>query len=260
MSLAGSIPIDSIFAQTLSVFCILISITTAFGPLPTIIKIYKTKTTDEFPALPYFLMVLAATIWIFYGLLVEDVIVTLANVILLLPAIGYLITFIYFSKREIRRNIIKLLILLFISIAIGFIGFKNKLIFEIGLSAVLLFLIFQISPLIIILKVIKTKSCEFLPFELPCSLFFNGLLYTLYGYLVLDIFSVWLTAFITMLISSLQLICHCIYGDFLGNLRNLCCFCLTLTNKPVDDNDKSKLEEVEQATPVVLHTNTITLA
>lgn len=260
MSLAASIPLDTLIGKTLSVLCIMASVLTALGPLPTIRKIYKLKSTEEYPTLPYFSLLLCTALWLSYGFLVEDLTIIISNIVGFFLAVGYLLIFIYNSKQEQHSSIKKLSFGLLILIGFVLLAFQQRLSFEIGIAAVILFIFFLVSPLSVLMKVIKTKSCASLPFELPCAVFLNGVSYCLYGYLVVDDFSLWFTGFMTMLLAALQLFCHFIYGDFFGSLRSLCCICSSLKPETTENEDKTSENQAEdKCVPVIHYTNAVTL-
>lgn len=243
MSLAASVSEASVLGQTLAAGCIIGSVVTALGPLPTILKIRNLKSIEEYPAAPYFTWCISSSLWLSYHLLNENIQLVVALVASFALGLFYVFNYVRYSNKEKRRTIVFLSVSSLLALSGVVYAYIMEMKLAIVIAATVMFFIFLISPMTVIARVVQTKCCASLPFELPCAAALNGVSYVLYGYLVVDDLSLWGTGLVTFLIAAAQLLCHFVYGEFVESSKNLCCFpCLFITRR-------TKSEDVEDLKP-----------
>ncbi|WCJ33030.1 Bidirectional sugar transporter SWEET4 [Euphorbia peplus] len=168
------------------------------SPLPTFFCIIKNKDTQEFQFYPYVATVLNCMFWVLYGLpfVTEDniLVVTINGVGLVLELI-YLAIFCYYDKQNKGRKKVALglsaeLIFIAIVVIITITTFHThtKRALFVGIFCDVFNILMYSSPLLIMKKVIKTKSVEYMPLFLSLTNFANGCIWTTYALIKLDMF------------------------------------------------------------------------
>ncbi|XP_052182008.1 bidirectional sugar transporter SWEET5 [Diospyros lotus] len=167
------------------------------SPLPTIWKIFKSKSVQEFRPDPYVATTLNCAMWVFYGLPFihpDNLLVLTINGAGLIIELIYVFVFLSFSAWPLRRKIIIALVIE----AIFFVGLacitltilhttktRSKLV---GGFGVFFNIIMYISPLTVMRMVIKRKSVKYMPFYLAVANFANGSIWLAYALLKIDLF------------------------------------------------------------------------
>ncbi|GMI86897.1 hypothetical protein like AT4G10850 [Hibiscus trionum] len=166
------------------------------SPMPTFYQIYKKKAVEEFQSFPYLCTVMNCIIWCFYGLPIvkkDNFLVLTINAIGLVIELFYLTVYVIYANDRKKRlhvgfvllgeAILTVIIVLLAIFALG----SHRTLF-VGIVADVFNIVMYASPLAIWKKVIKTKSVEYMPFWLSVAGFSNGICWTIYGLLPVDIF------------------------------------------------------------------------
>ncbi|XP_050221464.1 bidirectional sugar transporter SWEET7b-like [Mercurialis annua] len=168
------------------------------SPIPTFYRIFKKKDVEEFQFYPYVATVLNCMLWIFYGLpyvTKDNILVVIINAIGLFIELVYLSVFLFYDKHNRgRKRVFTLLagevVFMVVIIAVAMLAIpriKTRGL-VVGIFCDILNVMMYFSPLLIMKKVYKTKSVEFMPFYLSLANFLNGACWFIYGLLKLDIF------------------------------------------------------------------------
>ncbi|XP_010555891.1 PREDICTED: bidirectional sugar transporter SWEET8 [Tarenaya hassleriana] len=192
------------------------------SPVPTFWRIVKNKSVEEFQVYPYIATVMNCMLWVFYGLPVvhtDSILVTTINGVGLVVEAIYLSIFFIYSKQQknTRRNIILLLLLEIAAVvAVVLITlFALHTTFAKQTFVGVLCDAFNIamygSPCLVIGKVIKTRSVEYMPFWLSFVSFINAAIWTSYSLIhKLDLYVLISNGMGTLLCAS-QLIVYFVY-------------------------------------------------
>ncbi|XP_042479525.1 bidirectional sugar transporter SWEET5-like [Macadamia integrifolia] len=169
------------------------------SPMPTIYKIWKKKAVEGFEPDPYLASTLNCIMWVFYGLPFVHphslLIVTINGVGLALEIIYVLIFFIFAgNNQKMRKKILVVLLVEVIFFAV--IALVTLLCFHtttkrslfVGIISVFFNCCMYLSPLLIMRKVIRTKSVKYMPFLLSLTNFLNGVIWVTYALLRFDPF------------------------------------------------------------------------
>ncbi|XP_031124135.1 bidirectional sugar transporter SWEET4-like [Ipomoea triloba] len=165
------------------------------SPLPTIVKIWKKKSVEQFSAAPYLATFLNCGMWMLYAIPSVH-----PNSFLLMTINGagitidivFLLVFLFFSdtKKRIRVALIVLAEVVFIAalaIMVLTLAHTWKLRSAIvGSIVVVCSMLMYASPLAIMKLVITTKSVEYMPFSISLCFFMNGLCWTIYALIQID--------------------------------------------------------------------------
>ncbi|KOM48609.1 hypothetical protein LR48_Vigan07g231300 [Vigna angularis] len=155
------------------------------APTVTFKRVIRKKSTEEFSCIPYIIALMNSLLYTWYGLPVVKVAIPAAAVLTVVGVIAIVSTFAISDHRHRK--------LLVGSVSLGV---------SIALYA---------SPLVVMKKVIETKSVEFMPLPLSLSSLLVSLLWMTYGLLIRDIFVAGPNVVGTPL-GILQLVLHCKYG------------------------------------------------
>ncbi|EEF44888.1 bidirectional sugar transporter SWEET4 [Ricinus communis] len=173
-------------------FCLFLS------PLPTFYRIIKKKDVEEFQFYPYVATVLNCMLWMFYGLPIvkeDSLLVVTINSIGLVIELVYLGIYCFYDNQNKGRKKVGLCLLgevgfMAVIIAIAMLAFhklKYRSLF-VGVFCDILNVMMYSSPLLIMKKVIMTKSVEYMPFPLSLAGFLNGACWTAFAIIKLDLF------------------------------------------------------------------------
>ncbi|GLU20771.1 hypothetical protein SLE2022_369530 [Rubroshorea leprosula] len=165
------------------------------APIPTFYRIWKKKSTEGFQSLPYLTALFSAMLWIYYALLKSD-----AFLLITVNAFGcvvetiYIAFYITYAPRKARMLTLKLLLLL------HFMGFCSILLLShfltkgftriqvLGWICMVFSLIVFVAPLSIMRLVIRTKSVEYMPFNLSLFLTVSAVMWLFYGIFLKDLY------------------------------------------------------------------------
>ncbi|KAM1917745.1 hypothetical protein ACFX13_037309 [Malus domestica] len=166
------------------------------SPIPTFKRIVKTKSTEQFSGLPYIYALLNCLICSWYGMPAVKtgiILVATVNSIGAVFQLVYLSIFIRHAERAIKLRMMGLIaavIVVFafvVFVTLELLDYDERQMFVGYLSVASLISMFA-SPLFIIKLVIKTRSVEFMPFNLSLATFLMSLSFSAYGVLKEDPF------------------------------------------------------------------------
>ncbi|KAH0467606.1 hypothetical protein IEQ34_002639 [Dendrobium chrysotoxum] len=197
-----------------------ISLVLFLSPVPTFYRICKNKSVEHFSVIPYIATLLNCRLWVLYGMPFvkpnSTLIVTINGAD---TVIELLYIFIYLLYSDGSRRI-KALLLLFADIAfivvvsaIVLCIFKSheQRTFIIGILCIVFCIMMYASPLSIMKRVIQIKSAEYIPIYLSIAYFINGLCWTTYSLIHLDV-NLTIPNAIGLLFAIAQLLLHAIYN------------------------------------------------
>ncbi|KAG9140696.1 hypothetical protein Leryth_006895 [Lithospermum erythrorhizon] len=165
--------------------------------MPTLWRILKKKSSEEFHPYPYIAGVMNCSFWVLYGLPIihpDSTLVITINSVGLVMELSYLAIFFIYTHKKYRIYIVGLLVAVIILLAIvavltlQFCHTYESRSMVVGIICVVFGVIMYASPLSIMKTVIKTKSVEFMPLSLSWAGFSNGIAWTVYALLEFDIY------------------------------------------------------------------------
>ncbi|XP_054801515.1 LOW QUALITY PROTEIN: bidirectional sugar transporter SWEET6b-like [Prosopis cineraria] len=160
------------------------------SPAPTFYRIIKKKSVEEFKPDPYLATVLNCAFWVFHGMPFvhpHSILVVTINSVGLVFEFAYLIIFLIYAQNKGRKKVF--LCLLAEAIFFAAIVLITLLVLHgtvtrslvVGILCDVFNIMMYLSPLTIMVKVIKTKSVKYMPFWLSLANFLNGLCWTAYA-------------------------------------------------------------------------------
>ncbi|CAH9098325.1 unnamed protein product [Cuscuta europaea] len=168
-------------------------------PIKTFIEIGKKKDVEGFQFYPYVATVLNCMLWVFYGLPIvkpDSLLVVTINGLGLVIELVYVGIYFYYDRQNKRRT--RISFFLFGEVCfVGVLALFTLLYFRklesrasfVGVFADIFNIMMYSSPLLVVKKVYKTKSVEYMPFWLSFTCFANGLCWTCYALIKrLDVF------------------------------------------------------------------------
>ncbi|KAK4264543.1 hypothetical protein QN277_025703 [Acacia crassicarpa] len=198
----------------------IISFMVFLAPMPTFYLIYKKKTAEGFQSYPYVVALFSCMLWIYYALVKNNatlLLITINSYGIVVEVI-YLSIFLFYAPKKLKLATIKLLLLL------NVFGFGAMLLSTLYLShgntryqiIGWICLVVNISvfgaPLLIIRKVIKTRSVEYMPFTLSMFLTANAVMWFFYGLFLKDYF-IALPNTLGFLFGILQMVLYLMYRN-----------------------------------------------
>ncbi|XP_008225395.1 PREDICTED: bidirectional sugar transporter SWEET2a-like [Prunus mume] len=159
------------------------------SPLPTFKRIIRNKSTEQFSGLPYIYALLNCLICLWYGMPVVKtgiILVATVNSFGAVFQLVYLSIFITYAERATKLRMLGLLgavaviFALVVFMSLGILEYDDRQTFVGYLSVASLISMFA-SPLFIIKLVIKTRSVEFMPFNLSFATFLMSISFSAYG-------------------------------------------------------------------------------
>ncbi|XP_074316525.1 bidirectional sugar transporter N3-like [Silene latifolia] len=172
-----------------------ISFMVFLAPLPTFIRIYKKKSTEGFQSFPYVVAIFSAMLWIYYALLKgNSLLLITVNVAGVIIETMYIVVFITYATRAAKISTLKLLLFG------NFGGFSSIVLLchylAKGEAQVQVFgwicVAFSVSvfaaPLSVMRLVIRTKSVEYMPFNLSLCLTLTATIWFMYGFVQKDLY------------------------------------------------------------------------
>ncbi|XP_047264651.1 bidirectional sugar transporter SWEET14-like [Capsicum annuum] len=173
----------------------LVSFMVFIAPVPTFYRIFKKKSSEGFHSLPYVVALFSAMLWIYYAMVKTNVtlLITINSFGCIAETIYVAIYFTY-ATRKARMKTLGLVLLLNFG-AFGFIVFLTQILCKgpkraevIGWICMAFSISVFVAPLSIMGRVIRTKSVEFMPFNLTLALVLNAVMWFLYGLLLKDVY------------------------------------------------------------------------
>ncbi|KQJ86763.1 bidirectional sugar transporter SWEET13 [Brachypodium distachyon] len=170
-----------------------ISFMSYLAPIPTFIRIYKSKSTEGFQSVPYVVALFSAMLWIYYALVKsnESLLITINAAGCVIETI-YVVMYFVYAPRKAKLFTAKIMLLLnggvfgVILFCTLFLAHGEKRVVSLGWICVAFSVSVFVAPLSIIGRVIKTRSVEYMPFSLSLSLTLSAVVWFLYGLLIKD--------------------------------------------------------------------------
>ncbi|KAK7394108.1 hypothetical protein VNO78_14627 [Psophocarpus tetragonolobus] len=213
-----------------------ISFLVFLAPVPTFYRIYKKKSTESFQSLPYLVALFSSMLWLYYALIKKDaVLLVTINSLGCVIEIIYIVLYIIYATRNARNLTIKLfsamnmasfaLILLVTNFAVH----GPLRVQVLGWICVSISVSVFAAPLSIVAQVVRTKSVEFMPFNLSFTLTLSAIMWFGYGLFLKDI-CIALPNVLGFVLGLLQMLLYTIYRK---------------GNKKVNTNEKNPLEPLK---------------
>ncbi|KAL1366252.1 hypothetical protein HN51_014100 [Arachis hypogaea] len=174
-----------------------ISLAAFLTPVVTFKRIWKRKSTEGFQSLPYVVALFSCILWLYYATLKTNVflLVTINSVGCAIEIIYILIYIKYADKRArnfcIAQSVVmNVACLPTIILPTYFMLHGLVRVKVVGVICVVISTCVFVAPLSILVKVIRTKSVEFMPIHLSTILTVSAIMWFCYGIFVKDI---WIT-------------------------------------------------------------------
>ncbi|KAK1282201.1 Bidirectional sugar transporter SWEET13 [Acorus calamus] len=192
----------------------LISFMVYLSPIPTFYRIHRKGSTEGFQSIPYVVGLFSAMLWIYYAIFAPH-----SGLLISINSFGcfiqtvYICFFIIYAPKSLKIHTVKLLLYLNVGvfgIIVLFTLFLSKgsmRIQIIGWICVSFSVSVFAAPLTIIMKVIHTRSVEYMPIWLSFSLTISAVIWFLYGVFTKDRY-VALPNILGFLFGTLQMILY----------------------------------------------------
>ncbi|KAK4362736.1 hypothetical protein RND71_017977 [Anisodus tanguticus] len=210
------------------------------APVPTFYRIIKKKTSEGFHSLPYVVGLFSAMLWIYYAMVKTNVILLVT-----INSFGIFAEIIYVMKSLGLVLLLNVGAFGLIIVLTQFLCKGPKRAEVIGWICMAFSISVFVAPLSVMGRVIRTKSVEFMPFNLTLTLAFSAVMWFMYGLLLRDVY-VAVPNIAGMLLGVLQMVLYGIY-------RN---------SKPNDVAAETKLPtvvKVDQELPTKVNSEAITV-
>ncbi|KAE8730295.1 Bidirectional sugar transporter SWEET15 [Hibiscus syriacus] len=197
----------------------IISVLVYLAPVPTFYRIYRKKSTESFQSLPYEVALFSSMLWLYYALMKKDafLLITINSFGCVVETI-YISMFITYATKNNRAYAIKLFVALnvglfsLILILTHFLVKGSVRIQVLGWMCVAFSICVFAAPLNIVARVIRTKSVEFMPFNLSFFLTISAVMWFTYGLFMKD-FCVALPNVVGFVLGMLQMLLYAIYRN-----------------------------------------------
>ncbi|KAK3123968.1 hypothetical protein QOZ80_8AG0638710 [Eleusine coracana subsp. coracana] len=165
-----------------------------FAPVTTFRQVYRRKTTAGFSSLPYVVALFSSALWIFYAHVKTD-----SHLLLSINSVGcaveavYIALFVFYApRRDKARTGLSILLGcaalgLVVGVSLKGLAPRHRVKF-LGSVCLAFSLAVFVAPLSVIVKVVKTRSVEFLPISLSFCLVLSAVAWFLYGFFTKDHF------------------------------------------------------------------------
>ncbi|KAG8638623.1 hypothetical protein MANES_14G047600v8 [Manihot esculenta] len=188
--------------------------------MPTFFRICKKKSTEGFQSFPYVVALFSAMIWLYYASLKSDafLLITVNSFGCFIETI-YLTLFIAYASKQARMSTLRMLLLLnfggfcLILLLSHFLAKGSSRVRILGWVCVIFSVSVFAAPLSILRVVIRTRSVEFMPFNLSFFLTLSAIMWFFYGILLKDLY-VAIPNVLGFIFGVLQMILYVIYKNF----------------------------------------------
>ncbi|KAH9301777.1 hypothetical protein KI387_013360, partial [Taxus chinensis] len=164
---------------------------------PTLWRIYESKCTREYSALPYVCTLFNCALWLLYGtpyVKPNSIIILTTNGIGFVLELFYLVSYVAFASKTNKTKTIW--VTMAMGVALGGVVVVTLVAVHThggrqlvaGIACIVLSLAMYASPLSVLGIVIHTKSAECMPFFLSLFNLLNALVWTAYSVCAHDIF------------------------------------------------------------------------
>ncbi|CAL5190953.1 unnamed protein product [Lathyrus oleraceus] len=184
----------STLALTFGMLGNIISFLVFLAPISTFYRIYKKKSTEGFQSLPYLVALFSSMLWLYYALLKKDafLLITINSFGCVVETI-YILLYIIYAPRDARNLTLKLLSAMnvgsfaLILLVANYAVHGSVRVQVLGWICVSLSVSVFAAPLSIVAQVVRTKSVEFMPFNLSFTLTLSATMWFGYGLFLKDI-------------------------------------------------------------------------
>ncbi|CAI9108028.1 OLC1v1007537C1 [Oldenlandia corymbosa var. corymbosa] len=206
-----------VMANVFGILGNIVSFMVYLAPLPTFFRIYKLKSTQGFQSIPYSVSLFSAMLYLYYAYIKKHMIilVTINSIGCAIQSM-YLLIFMIYATRDAKRFTTKLLIGfnfivygVIVASTYAFSHGSNRVAVVGWICSVFSVCVFA-APLSIMVKVIKTKSVEFMPFSLSFFLTLCAVVWFFYGFLIKDYY-VATPNILGFVFGIAQMVLFCIY-------------------------------------------------
>ncbi|XP_058206113.1 bidirectional sugar transporter SWEET3 isoform X2 [Rhododendron vialii] len=167
------------------------------APILTFSRVIRKKSTEEFSCVPYIIALLNCLLYTWYGSPVvslgwENLSLVTINGAGILLEISFILIFFWFASvrdKKVAMMIVPAILVFCVTATISaflFHGHHHRKVF-VGSVGLIASMAMYGSPLVVMKRVIKTKSVEFMPFYLSFFSFLASTLWLAYGLLSHDI-------------------------------------------------------------------------
>ncbi|CAL5189537.1 unnamed protein product [Lathyrus oleraceus] len=196
-----------------------ISFMVYLAPTPTFYRIWKVKSTQGFQSLPYLVALFSSMLWLYYGLLKTN-----ATFLITINAFGcvveliYIIIYTIYATKNARILTLKIFIVMnvvssvLIVVTIQFALHDSLRVTVLGWVCTAFAICVFAAPLTIVAKVIKSKSVEFMPFNLSLFLTISAVVWFSYGLFLKDI-CIAIPNVLGFILGLFQMILYAIYKN-----------------------------------------------
>ncbi|ESW11094.1 hypothetical protein PHAVU_008G001200 [Phaseolus vulgaris] len=200
-----------------------ISFLVFLAPITTFYRILKKKSTEGFQSLPYLVALFSCMLWLYYALLKKDAVLLLTiNSFGCVIEIIYIILYITYATRDVRNLTLKLFFAMnvgcfvLILLVTHFAVHGSLRVQLLGWICVSLSISVFAAPLSIVAQVVRTKSVEFMPFNLSFTLTLSAIMWFGYGLFLRDI-CIALPNVLGFALGLIQMLLYAIYRN--GNKK-----------------------------------------
>ncbi|KAK7295870.1 hypothetical protein RJT34_18784 [Clitoria ternatea] len=194
-----------------------ISFLVFLAPIPTFYRIYKKKSTENFQSLPYLVALFSSMLWLYYALVKRDafLLVTINSFGCVVEMI-YIVLYITYATKDARKLSVKLFLAMNVGsfaliLLVTQFGVHGPLRVQVlGWICVSISVSVFAAPLTIVAQVVRTKSVEFMPFNLSFTLTLSAVMWFGYGLFLKDI-CIALPNVLGFVLGLLQMLLYIIY-------------------------------------------------
>ncbi|KFK25541.1 hypothetical protein AALP_AA8G128400 [Arabis alpina] len=202
-----------------------ISFCVFLAPVPTFYRIFKKKSTESFQSLPYQVSLFSCMLWLYYALLKKG-----AFLLITINCFGcvvetiYIAMFLTYATKDKKTSAMKL----FMAMNVAFFSsillmthffVKSPLkVSVLGWICVAISVSVFAAPLMVVARVIKTKSVEFMPFSLSFFLTISAVMWGAYGLFLHDI-CIAIPNVVGFLLGMVQMVLYGIYKNSKGEFE-----------------------------------------
>ncbi|XP_058797305.1 sugar transporter SWEET1-like isoform X2 [Phymastichus coffea] len=186
-------------------------------------KFAKNKSTGDASGLAFVTCFMSCSLWLLYGILIQDKSVMIVNIFGSSLQFFYAFTFYTYTihKKVIVKQMFSAILFINLMYLYWFVSEDVALVTKrIGLLSCTLTILFFASPLTLLAHVIRVKSTESLPFPVIMSSFVTSCQWFLYGYLINDLF-IQTPNLLGCILSAFQLVLFIVFPNTKSNDEQL---------------------------------------
>ncbi|MCO5578418.1 hypothetical protein L7F22_032260 [Adiantum nelumboides] len=193
------------------------------SPLPIFVRIVRQRSTEAFSGVTYAFSFLSTAQWTYFAFLRGPRARPLASLTIIGFSFQAAFNCIYLRFASKSQRVLQLILLATAASFYACMVTLTSLLLKsntranvVGLICTVNSVFYSASPLIILRRVIKSGSTEFLPFFLPLCLFLSGVIWSIFAFLTRDLF-IAIPNGVNIMLGALQLSIHFYY-----KMKGLC--------------------------------------